>query len=874
MCYFLPLRPLPYCALNLFNITRRYCHQKSSSNTYNFLFTALAVLVLAVPSAAQEPLPAAALSSSAATQIPPESSSAHSDAAASQGAPAQAASSTATGQTKTFNTRPPLPDPKTLILDEWIAHSINQEVDKPLYIFDGSAEIEDRTLLVRADHIEYNEDTQEVVARGNVYYHGFVKNEQLWCDRMEYNRETQRGKFYNVRGEAMPKVVVRRGVLSGNSPFHFEGEWAERVGERYILYHGWITNCKMPNPWWRMRGPKFDVIPGDRAKAYKSWFILRNIPLFYTPYFYHSLEKEPRHSGFLIPNLVPRSQRGFMVGLGYFWAINRSYDLTYRFFDYNTNALGHHVDFRGKPNDHSDYDFILYGVQDRGGIPDTTPPQRYSGVNIYFVGHDDLGDGWHAVGYVNYVTSFGFRQVWSNSFTEAIGSEIHSRGYLDKSWSSYEFDVELDRMENFETTEVPLTEPNGTVNNVRNAVLIHKFPEGQFSQRDRRIWKDLPVWFSFYSAAGLLYRSEPIFNANVNTGSPTGNVLIEDYQTRQFTPRLNFSPHVTTALHWWNMDLVPSLGIDETYYGQSQEPAPFNPLQPYPVIYQVVNTSLLRSARDFSLDLILPSFGRVFNKKTVFGDKLKHVIEPRATYRFVTGIGDDFNRFIRFDETDLLANTNEVDLSLTNRIYAKRGDNVTEIFTWELKQARYFNPSFGGAVQPGLANVFLATADISAYAFLLGPRNYSPVISLLRANPINGLGVAWQADYDPYYHRVVDSSFSVDYRWKLYSLTAGNNFARLDPLLTARANQYNFRAGFGDANKRGLSAAVNAVYDFHQHFLAFFTTQATYNTDCCGFSVEYGRWHFGLRDETRVTFSFAIANVGTFGSLKRNDRLF
>jgi len=857
MCYFLRLRPFPYCALEIFNITRAACHVKSSRNTFVFSLTALALLVLPAAAHAQEVAQTA--SPATAQEQPP--------------------------QTSSFSTRPPLPDPKTLIMGEWRQSAEHQEKNGSVYILDGHAEIEDRSLLLRADHIEYDEDTEELTAHGSVYFHGFEKNEQIWCDHLEYNREDQKGKFYVVRGEAMPKVVVRRGILSGNSPFHFEGSWAERVGEKYILYNGWITNCKMPNPWWKMRGPKFDIIPGDRAKAYKSWFILRHFPIFYTPYFYHSLEKQPRHSGILLPNLVPRSQRGFMIGTGYFWAINRSYDLTYRFFDYNTNAFAHHVDFRGKPNAATDYDFILYGVQDRGGVPNTTPPQRYSGINIYFAGRSELGDGWHALGFVNYVSSFGFRQYWSNSFNEAIGSEIHSRGVLYKTWSSFEFDAVIDRMENFQTTEVPLMEPKGNVNNVANAVLIHKLPEAEFSSRDRRIWQNLPVWFSFYSAAGLFYRSEPIFNSNLNFGGPQGNTLIENYQTRQFTPRFDLAPHVTTALHWAGFDLVPSVGFDETYYGQSQEPAPPNPLQPYPVLFQVQNTSLVRSARDFSLDLIFPSLGRVFNKKTIFGEKLKHVIEPRATYKYVTGIGEDFNRFVRFDETDLLANTSQVDISLTNRIYAKRGDSVQEIFTWELKQSHYFDPTFGGAVLPGMANVFLATADLSAYSFLLGPRTYSPLISLIRASPLPAFGIQWQADYDPMFHAIIDSSVSFDYRFKKhYYVSAGNNLTRLDPLLTLTeyeytaltppANQYRARLGYGDANKRGWSAAIDTVYDYRQGVLEYTTTQVTYNTDCCGFSVQYRRWNIGVRDETNLTFSFAIANVGSVGSLKKNDRLF
>src|SRR6185503_19386612 len=133
-----------------------------------------------------------------------------------------------------------------------------------------------------------------------------------------------------------------------------------------------------------------------------------------------------------------------------------------------------------------------------------------------------------------------------------------------------------------------------------------------------------------------------------------------------FMNRVQLAPHITSALHIGAFHLVPSLGIRETYYGEGQAP-----VSNY---YRVVGTNLVRSAREFSLDLVFPTLARVFEKPSVFGQKLKHVIEPRATYRYVTGIGTDFNKFIRFDESDLLSNTNEVELSLTNRVYAKRGN--------------------------------------------------------------------------------------------------------------------------------------------------------------------------------------------------------
>jgi len=793
--------------------------------------------------------------------------------AAAAAKPAGTAAAPATG-VSAAPAPPPLPDHKTLQLNQWWFWAVEQSKDGSVYKGRGSVQLEGKALLARADQMEYNEDTGDLAASGHVYYHSFEKNEQIWCDRMEYNTLTQKGKFYDVRGESMPKTVVRRGILSGNSPFHFEGQWAERIGDKYLLYKGWITNCKMPGPWWKLRGPKFDIIPGDRAKGYRSTFLLRKMPLFYLPFFYHSLKKEPRHSGFLLPNLA-NTFRGPMVGVGYYWAINRSFDVTYRFFDYNTQAFAHHLDFRGKPRQGADFDVILYGVQDRQGlIPGTNPQAHYSGLNLYAIGSLDLGHGWLGAATANYVTSFDFRQEWSGSFNEAIGSEIHSVASLSKDFSGYRVDFVAARLENFQSTEVPLTQPNGTTPAVTDAVVIHKLPDVEFQGSDHAIWKNLPIWFSFYSAAGLLSRSEPIFNSSLNLGGPQGNTLYETYRTEPVMPRFELAPHITSALHLWHFDLVPSVGIDEAFYGQSQAQNTAVSQQVGYVAYQVVGGKLLTSARDFSADLIFPSLARVFNKKTIFGDKLKHVIEPRATYRYVTGIGSDFNRVVRADETDLLTDTNELEFSLTNRIYAKRGNSVNEIFTWELKQKRYFNRTFGGALVPGQENLFAATADLTPFAFLLGPRSISPVVSTFRASPISGLGINWQADYDPHLRAVVDSGFAVDYHWRKYFASAGDYEVHTNPLLVPYGNQYRARLQYGDPNKRGWNAGVEAVYDYRQKVLEYTTTLVTYNTDCCGFNVEYRRYNAGLRDESRFMFSFSIANVGTAGNLKKQDRLF
>jgi LPS-assembly protein len=737
------------------------------------------------------------------------------------------------------------------------------------------AEIENSKMVIRGDQIEYDSDTGDVRAQGHVYFRDFEKNEQLWANRMEYNTEDKKGKFWDVRGETHPRIVTRPGILTVDAPFYFQGEWAERIGLKYILHHGWITNCKLPGPWWRMRGPKFVIVPHEYAIAYRSVFILKKFPLFYAPFFYHSLAKEPRKSGFLIPNLVPRSQRGFMVGLGYYWAISRSYDATYRFQDFTSNAFSHHLDIRGNPRVGTDFNAIVYGVQDRGNPAAGANPPTYSGASIYVVGKTDLGDGWTARGYLNYISSFRFRQNWSQSFAEVIGSEIHSAGFINKDWSNYDFDVTIARVENFQSAEVPFTDPvTQKTSLISNAVTIRKLPEAELLGRDHQIWRNVPLWFSFDTAAGLLYRSEPVFS---------GSTLINRFETGQFTNRVNVAPHLTSALHWGSFHLIPSIGVEETYYSEAQAQDQARTTNPENLT-RVVDTHIVRSARDLNLDLVFPMLERVFQKKTIFGDKLKHVIEPRATFRYVTGIGNDFDRFIRFDETDLLTNTNELELSLANRIFAKRGDSVQEIFTWELAQKRYFDPTFGGALVSGETSLFDSTASLSAYAFRFGPRSSSPVVSLLRASPVTGLGIQWQADYDPRFQALMDSAFSVDYRWHRYFLLVGNNQVGASRAQVIPAeNQFQFRGGYGDANRRGFNAGFDVHYDYrlaqapHSSWsdgVQYATTQVTYNTDCCGISVQYRINNLVNPAQSEWRIAFAVGNIGTLGTLRKQDRLF
>jgi len=125
----------------------------------------------------------------------------------------------------------------------------------------------------------------------------------LWADRVEYNTDEKKGKFYNVRGGNASQGGREAGhLLVSDNPFHFEGQWAEAPG------HEVHPAQRLPSPTANyrcpgggLRGKTFDITPGEQAISRNATFFLRKSRFSTRRVFYHSLEKVPRKSGFLLP---------------------------------------------------------------------------------------------------------------------------------------------------------------------------------------------------------------------------------------------------------------------------------------------------------------------------------------------------------------------------------------------------------------------------------------------------------------------------------------------------------------------------------------------------------------------------------------------
>jgi LPS-assembly protein len=766
--------------------------------------------------------------------------------------------------------------------DEIRMQAVKQDSNGVMRYLRGAAVLETTEMKISADEIDFDSDTDWAYARGHVRMEHFATGDIVNAERAEYNLRTEEGKFWNLTGTAPAKLMTNPGTLSTTNPFYFQALWADRIKDRYILHKGFITDCKMPKPWWIFQAPKFDIIPGDRAIARHSILRVHKLPVFYLPYYYRPLGRNPRASGFLTPDFGHSSFYGYIYGAGYYWAMSPSYDMTGVLDYYTQRGPAFTYNVRGKPNQVTDFNINVYDVQDRGvasydPLTNSDATDKQGGLEIQATARTSFAGFTGQLSY-NYLSSLLFREAFSYSFITAIYNEVDSVGFLQRRFQHQTYTLSFVGQQNqvFEA----ITHPS--FNEQPNQVILRKLPSVELEGNGQNIGPgSLPVWFSLSSSASLIQRSEPTGLENPN-GPPAAVFNTGVYG------RMDAEPHVQTSFKWDGFSLTPGLTLGLTNYTNSYATnsttyTPTTSCNGYPtcsptstVSESVSGDNLLRKDADFTLDLRMPSLERVYTppKWLRLGTKIKHVIEGEAKYEYVTGV-EDFNRIIHYDETDILSDTNQLTFYLNNRFYRKDSKgNVSEFLTWKLAYARYFDPTFGGAVVSGVRNVVLSAEDLTPFTFLYGPRDYSPVTSSLILTPSPFLSFEWHTDYDPAQRKFIDQSFNATVRKGKYFGSLGENSITTDPLLIPEANQISFGAGYGSVNRRGWNINGTLTEDVLLSRILFEYVTTTYNTDCCGFSFQLRHLNFGIRNDNQYLFSFSLANLGTFGSLQRQDKVF
>jgi len=769
--------------------------------------------------------------------------------------------------------------PSTVREQDVTIRALQQEKDGAVYKLRGQAEIHYGTYILYADSVDYNSDTGDSVADGHVVLDGGPNDEHVQATHATYNIRTESGRFQHVVGTTGMRLRGKRMVLTTENPFAFTGGVVEKTGpDHYVVYDGTITTCELPRPKWQFNAHKIVVEVGGNATIYHSTFRLQGVPVFYFPFATHPVEREPRQTGILIPNVGSSSIKGTILGDSIFWAINRSMDVTAGAEYFTRRGWAPQITFRAQPSEKSYVYLNYFGVFDRGI---GQPPVDQGGHEVNLNAEDTFGH-FRGVASIDYLSSFVFRLAFNDVFSQAVNSEVKSEAFLSSATNGYFYNASTQRYQNFESTT-----PGDVV------TILHA-PSFEASSVEHAIGRS-PFYWSYDAAAEGLSRSEPSF------------------RTAPLVGRFDLRPTLSLPLVLRGWSVRPELALRETFYTQQLVPSSGG-------VGVAESNVINRKAVEGSIEIRPPALERVYDRE-FWGRKWKHVIEPRATYRYVTGV-DNFAQILRFDERDILSNTSEVEYAVVNRLYAKRTSEkaancdatgmasliigrpavaspipwerppekgevpctpepqVREVITWELAQKYFLDPTFGGALVPGQRNVFTTTADFTGIAFLTEARRLSPLISRLKFQATSRTEAEWDIDYDFKQSRINASTAFVNYRFGSYTIGGGDAYLlapSFSPTPTGQQafNQFRILFGYGQPNKRGFSGATNLGFDANLGFLQYAAVQTAYNWDCCGLSVEYRRFALGsVRNENQFRFNFALANIGSFGNLRRQEKLF
>jgi LPS-assembly protein len=604
-----------------------------------------------------------------------------------------------------------------------------------------------------------------------------------------------------------------------------------------------------------------------------------------------------------------------MIGDSFYWDINRSMDATIGAEYLSKRGWLQRGEYRARPSDTSFVDLNYFGVIDRGiqvNIGDIVDPVtgllepqyallREGGQEVRLAAEANF-HGYRAVSNIDYLSSFLFRLAFNESFTQAVNSEIKSQVFISKAVDGFSLSGMVERYQNFFQT----IDSKGALSNPPSfdAVQVLHTPSVDASSVNRMLGHS-PFYWSFDASLSGLSRSEPGFH--------TSNLL----------GRFDFNPEISVPLQFHGWSLRPALTLHETYYTERLT----NNI--------AVKDPTNRQALEGTVEIRPPVLEKIFDKEFL-GRKWKHVIEPRVTYRLVTGV-NDFGNVLRFDDRDILSNTHEVEYGFVTRLYGKRtvknieecdspmtsiavgaaapeqtvpwqrpntfenqactpGPAAKEIATLEVAQKYFLDPKFGGALVPGQRNVFTTTEDLTGIAFVTQARHLSPVVSRLRIASSSRTDTEWDMDYDFQLGRINATTLLVNYNLGNFTIGGGDAFLQIPqpppgPLTqtigtctpatstttqpTCQFQQFRVALGYGGLVRRGFSAATNFGIDSETGKLQFASAQTSYNWDCCGLTVEYRRYAIAnVRNENLFRFTFTLANIGSFGNLRRQERLY
>jgi LPS-assembly protein len=214
------------------------------------------------------------------------------------------------------------------------AESISYDRKVDTVSAEGDVVVQRGATVLRADNVELDRRTNEATAVGGAIVTSPIG--VLQADRIQMDLDDETGTLQNGS------------IDSQRFGFRLAGERIEKgIGQTYHIENGRFTTCRCGGeaPPWSISGRTMDVALDGYGVVRGATFNIRDVPVLYLPKASIPVYRE-RKSGFLLPRVGFSNRRGVQIVQPYYWAIDKSQDLTTA-LDVETSArLGLIGDYR------------------------------------------------------------------------------------------------------------------------------------------------------------------------------------------------------------------------------------------------------------------------------------------------------------------------------------------------------------------------------------------------------------------------------------------------------------------------------------------------------------------------------------------------
>ncbi len=302
---------------------------------------------------------------------------------------------------------------------------------------------------------------EQITAEGHV----ILSNERVHVegDRIVFNYKTNTGYIYN--GFVQSGQVV------------FQGDVVEKTGEdHYLASNATYTACETCPPGWSFSGRKIDAEIGGYARIQRPVFRVGGVPILILPSLIVPL-KSARQSGLLVPSMDFSKKGGVALSAIYFWAINRSQDVTLTAKWYKLRGFKAIEDYRYVLAKDSYGHLQSAWMSDRGLQNDLHATHS---IDRWFVNYDHIYDLPE-----DYVQRADLRLISDLRYARDFPEEVVGHGdpalenkasitkLTDNNYASAEVDV---------YTNLLRADPFA-----HNESAVHRFPELRYSLKDQEL---------------------------------------------------------------------------------------------------------------------------------------------------------------------------------------------------------------------------------------------------------------------------------------------------------------------------------------------------------------------------------------------------